>query len=270
MPVAQTLRRGMSILRLLARSTASGLGVSDIGRRLSLSKATAVRLTQTLAEEAFVVQDHSTRRYRLGPAAFAIGIAAEPNYAIQRLAAPAIRALALDSGDSTCFSIRQGMEVVCLSVEKGAAFLPEPTLRVGDRYPLGVSSAGLAILAALPDTEVQDALELHGSHIDRTYPGSTVGVIQALIKDTRERGYALVAGLLLPGYWALGVPLMDSGGRPIAAITLVAMESRMGFTRRAVLGERMRRISCDLMDMAASTLEQIPIAPSIGQVASAM
>jgi DNA-binding IclR family transcriptional regulator len=108
----------MSILRLLARSQANGLGVSEISRRLSLSKPTTVRLTQALAEEAFVVHNSATSRYRLGPTAFAVGIAAEPNYAIQRLAAPAIRALAIETGDFTCFSIREGTEVVGLSVEK--------------------------------------------------------------------------------------------------------------------------------------------------------
>ena len=42
---AQTLRRGLSILKLLARHQPEGLRIGEIGRRLGLSKATAVRLT---------------------------------------------------------------------------------------------------------------------------------------------------------------------------------------------------------------------------------
>lgn len=64
LPAAQTLRRGLAILRLLARAQA-GLRVSDIGRRLGMAKATAVRLTQALAAEGFVVHDELTRGYRL-------------------------------------------------------------------------------------------------------------------------------------------------------------------------------------------------------------
>jgi DNA-binding IclR family transcriptional regulator len=42
-PGAQTLRRGLSILRLLARYQVSGgLGVSEIARKLELNKATTV------------------------------------------------------------------------------------------------------------------------------------------------------------------------------------------------------------------------------------
>src|SRR6185295_15001158 len=88
---AQTLRRGLSILKMLARyQAAGGLGVSEIARKLEMSKATAVRLTRTLMDEQFVAQDSATRRYQLGPESFAVGLAAEPNYALQRTAAPSL------------------------------------------------------------------------------------------------------------------------------------------------------------------------------------
>ncbi len=240
-PAAQTLRRGLAILRLLARAQA-GLRVSDIGRRLGMAKATAVRLTQALASEGFVVHDAGTRGYRLGPEAFAIGLAAEPNYSIQRIAAPALTKLTAATGESTCFSVREGFEAICLSVEKGGESLPPGTLRVGDRYPLGVSSAGLAMLAALPDDEVQDALAANAKTIDRLYPRSPVHQIRQLVDETRKLGYALIPGLLLPGYWAVGVAVLQFDGRPLAAITLVASELRLHPTRCATLGERMRSL----------------------------
>src|SRR4051812_48814645 len=56
-PGAQTLRRGLGILKLLARyQHTGGLGVSEIARKMELNKATAVRLTRTLMDEQFVAQ----------------------------------------------------------------------------------------------------------------------------------------------------------------------------------------------------------------------
>ena len=98
-PGAQTLRRGLAILKLLARYQPTGLRISDIGRKTGLNKATAVRLTRTLVEERFVTQDPGNRYYRLGPESFAVGLAAEPAYALQRLAAPVLRTLALETGE---------------------------------------------------------------------------------------------------------------------------------------------------------------------------
>jgi DNA-binding IclR family transcriptional regulator len=248
---AQTLRRGLSILKLLARHQPAGLRISDIGRRLALSKATAVRLTRTLVDERFVVHDTATRCYRLGPETFAVGLAAEPSYTLQRLATASLRALALETGDWVFFSVVQGFEAICISRETGDMPIPPDALRLGDRHPLGVGAGGLAILGALPDDEVEVALRVNGRFIDRNFPKSSVAVIRQLVRPTRERGYSIIPGIVAPGYWAIGVPLVQADGRPVAAIVLVASESRLHPTRTAVLGERILRISRDIMGRAA-------------------
>lgn len=173
-PGAQTLRRGLSILKLLARYQAGGgLGVSDIARKAELSKATTVRLTRTLMDEQFVAQDTATRRYQLGPESFAVGLAAEPNYALQRIAAPSLRALALETGDWVFFSVRHGLEAICLSRESGDIPYPQASLRVGDRHPLGLGAGGLAILAAMPNDEAEKVLAINTPTIAQIYPSMT-------------------------------------------------------------------------------------------------
>jgi DNA-binding IclR family transcriptional regulator len=249
-PGAQTLRRGLSILKLLARYQPDGLRISDIGRRLDLNKATAVRLTQALVDERFVIHNANSRCYCLGPETFAVGLAAEPGYALQRMATASLRALALETGDWVFFSVVQGFEAICISRETGDMPIPPDALRLGDRHPLGVGAGGLAILAALPDDEMEAALRVNGREIDERFPKSSVEVIRLLIGETRERGYSVIPGIVAPGYWALGVPLLQADGRPVAAIVLVASETRLHPTRRAVLGERMLGISRDLMSRA--------------------
>jgi DNA-binding IclR family transcriptional regulator len=250
LPAAQTLRRGLAILRLLARSHSGALRISEIGRRLGLSKPTAVRLAQALADEGFLSQDPGNPCYRLGPEAYAIGIAAEPNYAIQRVAAPVLQTLAAESGDAACFSIREGSEAVCLSLANGRETLPPGAMRIGDRYPLGISSAGLAILSVLPDAEVRMLLEFHGGLIGRMFPLSPAHLIPEAASLARRRGYAVVAGSLLPGYGGIGVPVLSPDGSPVASLSIVASEARLGPLRCAVLGERMRQLSAQLTSSA--------------------
>ena len=187
-PGAQTLRRGLSILKLLARYQPAGLRISDIGRRLGLTKATAVRLTQALVDERFVIHDAATRCYRLGPETFAVGLAAEPGYALQRLATASLRALALETGDWVFFSVVQGFEAICSSREPGGMPSPPDALGLGDRPPRGVGAGGLAILASLPDDEVETALRVNGRYIDEHFPKSSVAVIRQLVGETRDTG----------------------------------------------------------------------------------
>lgn len=244
---AQTLRRGLAILKLLARYQTEGLSVSDIARKLELNKATAVRLTRTLAEEQFVAQDSATRRYRLGPETFAVGLAAEPNYALQRIAAPLLRNVALETGDWLFFSVRQGLEAICLSRESGDMPYPQASLRVGDRHPLGLGTGGLAILSALPENEADTIVTINAPEIARRYPQMTESKVREHLKIAREQGYSVVPGILAPGFWGIGVPVLRADGTPIAAIVLVSSAVRLGYARQAAIAARLHRVSRDLM-----------------------
>lgn len=244
---AQTLRRGLAILKLLARYQPGGLGVSEISRKLELNKATAVRLTRTLMEEQFVAQDAETRHYRLGPEAFAVGLAAEPNYALQRLAAPSLRSLALETGDWLFFTVRHGLEAICLSRESGDVPYPHASLRVGDRHPLGLGAGGLAILAAMPKEEAETVLTINAPEILRRYPQLSEGALRKMLEETREQGYSVIPGSLSPGFWGIGVPVLRADGHPVAAIVLVASAIRMGTARQAVIASRLQRVSQNLM-----------------------
>jgi DNA-binding IclR family transcriptional regulator len=259
---AQTLRRGLSVLKLLTRFQTDGLGVSDIARRLELSKTTAMRLTHTLLEEKFVAQDAVTRRYRLGPEAYAVGLAAEPSYALQRVAAPILTSLAMETGDWIFFTVRHGLEAICISRASASKQYPKAALRVGDRHPLGLGSGGLAILAAMPDDQVDATVEANADVYGAVYKNMTAETVRKLVVETRVRGFAFIPGTLSPGFWGIGVPLLHEPGNPVAAMVLVSTPPRMGDERRAVLGDRMKKLGEEVMSRARlqaerSTLESL-------------
>ncbi|MFP4894028.1 IclR family transcriptional regulator [Paraburkholderia sp. EG304] len=247
---AQTLRRGLRILKVLARSQADGLGVSEIARRMDLTKTTAVRLTRTLLDERFVVQDPTTRRYRLGPEAYAVGLAAEPSYAIQRVAAPVLRSLALETGDWIFFTVRHGLEAICISRASANKQYPQSALRVGDRHPLGLGAGGLAILAAMPDEEVESILRANADRYGAVYTHMSADIVRKQITETRARGYAFIPGTLAPGFWGIAVPLLQEDGNPIAAMVLVSTPARLSDARRAALGDRMQKLGKEVMNNA--------------------
>ncbi|MDM0045046.1 IclR family transcriptional regulator [Variovorax dokdonensis] len=246
-PGAQTLRRGLAILKLLARYQPAGLRMSEIGRKLELNKATAVRLTRTLVEERFVSQDPGTRSYRLGPESFAVGLAAEPAYELQRMAAPVLRSLAIETGEWVFFAVRQGFDAICLSRESGDIAYPGSAMKVGDHFPICVGSGGIAMLAALGDDEIEQAISQRAEVTARDYPSITPTVVRELVRETREKGYCVIPGIMVRGYWGLSVPLLRQDGSPVASMILVTTEARLSTTRRVVLGERMRRLAHDLM-----------------------
>jgi DNA-binding IclR family transcriptional regulator len=243
---AQTLRRGLSVLRLLTRIGPGGIRVSDIGRRVGLNKATAIRLTRALMDEGFVLHDPASGRYRLGPEAFAIGLAAEPSFELQRLASPLLRRLAVETGDTVLFSVLHGHEAICLSRDEGDFPIRNQLIKAGDRWILGVGAGACAILASLGDDEVRDVLTRNADIRASRFPRCTDAAIWGLVHQTRTLGYCMQPGLIVEGSWAVGVPVFDSDGRPVAAISVAAIELRLAGGRGATLGNRLVQASREL------------------------
>jgi len=252
---AQTLRRGLAVLRLLTRVGPGGLRVGEIGRRLALNKSTAIRLTRTLVDEGFVLHDQASGAYRLGPEAFAVGLAAEPSYELQRLAAPALRALALESGDTVFFTVLHGVESICLSRSEGDFPIRNQLVKPGDRWPLGVGAGSCAMLAALADDDIARILARNAAQRSAHYPGCTDEAIRRLVQETRAQGYCLNPGLVLESSWAIGVPVYDVHNRPVASLSLAAIEPRLGPARRAALGNRLMQASRELTALQAEAAQ---------------
>ena len=248
MASSQTLQRGLMILRILTRNGAKGMRIHEIEKKSKLNKTTAMRLTKTLVSENFLVHDTRTKTYTLGPESYAVGLAAEPRYGLQRLAEPHLRKLSLETGDCVLFSIIHGVEWVCLSIFDGATPIPPQTLKPGDHYPLGAGSAGLAMLAFMSKDEQEKIIAMNKPKIQSEFPHANVSEIDQELKEFKAQGYSFIPGSLVQGYWALGVPLLDSKGIPLAAISLVTSEDRLQLSRRLILANRMIQISQEIQN----------------------
>jgi len=64
--MSKTVAKSLSILKQFTPATGD-LGASDLSRLLGMDKVIAYRLLRTLAAEDFLVQDASSKKYRLGP-----------------------------------------------------------------------------------------------------------------------------------------------------------------------------------------------------------
>ena len=228
--------------------------MGEIGRRLELNKATAIRLTRTLVDEGFVLHDRTSGCYRLGPEAFAVGLAAEPSYELQRLSAATLRTLAMESGDTVFFTVLHGYESICLSRNEGDFPIRNQLIKPGDRWPLGVGAGACAILAALSDEEVGDVLSRNAALRAERFPRCTDEAIWQLVRETRDKGYCTQPGLVIEGSWAVGVPVFDANNRPVASISIAAIEGRLGPARSAALGNRLMLASRELTALQAEVV----------------
>lgn len=212
-----------------------GAGTTSIAAMADLTRPTTHRLLSSLAEQGFVDRDRGTGHWLLGPELYLMGSVAAERYDIAEIARDHVAALAAATGESAFLSARRGGETVCLLRIDGSFPIRSFVLYEGKRFPLGVASAGLAILSFLPQEQVdrylvQARLESEfGSAHSRS-------AIRARIDETRRLGYAVNPALIVEGSWGMGAAVFDSSGRPVWALSLTGIESRFSATRRPELG----------------------------------
>ncbi|MEB3366474.1 IclR family transcriptional regulator [Saccharopolyspora mangrovi] len=224
-----------AVLRALSAKNAAGATTTDLARDTGLPRPTAHRLLSSLAEEGFVDRDPRTGNWFLGPELYLLGQTAGTRYDVTHHARDSVHRLAAKTGESAFFSALRGEETVCLLREDGDFPIRSFVLYEGARFPLGVVSAGLVLLAFHDDTDID-------AYLDRTDltalwgPDHSPEAIRDRIARTRHRGYALNPGLVVEGSWGMAAAVFDHTGKPAWALTLTGIESRFKPTRQPELG----------------------------------
>lgn len=232
-PAVKTIDRAARMLRILAQGNSDGMPLSTVSRLSGFGKGTTHRLLAALVEAGFAFQEPTTRRYRLG-AGLALLARMGQQQDVGAIAAPSLERLAEITSDTVYASVREGSTAVCVGREIGSFPIRTLSLEVGDRRPLGVGSGSLALLAFLPDEEIEVALK-HNEAWLKEYSDYDVAYVRKAIAKSRRSGFAFVDGRIIPGMNALGVPVYDNGGNVVAALSLAAIVDRVSGDRVAEL-----------------------------------
>ncbi|WP_373427083.1 IclR family transcriptional regulator [Pseudarthrobacter siccitolerans] len=235
MPGAQVVSRIAGLLRLVGRS-ADGLPLSALVNESGLTRPTVHRLLSSLASEGLLDHDPGSGNWVLGPEIFLMGSVASARFPLEDVARPSLRRLAEATGESAFFSIRRGAETVCLLREEGSFPVRSFVLHEGVRFPLGVASAGTAILAFLPEAEQEELLHDWAGHAGAFAAGHPEELVRANLAATRQKGYSVNPGLVLEGSWGMGAAVFDQSGRPAWALSLTGIEPRFKGERQEELG----------------------------------
>ena len=233
---SQAVGRALALLSLVGRGGAAGWGLAGLAAASGLARPTARRLLLALSAARMVEQDRTTRRYHLGPEAYLLGSFAAERHGILHHARDSMLRLARETGDTVLLTVPQGDHTLCLERVEGDFPVRTHALMRGDRKPAGVGAGAMAILAALPEPEARALL-------DRVAPlvGDLVPAMAGDLARARAAGHALNPGRVVPGSWGLGVAVLWPDGRPAGALSIAAIENRMGAARQAELAAALAR-----------------------------
>jgi len=243
----KTLLKGLTMLEEVARSD-EPCGVSDLARRVGITKSNAHRLLQTLVAAKYVTRDSAAGTYSASPRLFEFGMLVGSRIDVRKAALPIMRRLSQQTGENVALAVLDAGEVMYLERIDS----PSPVrsvVRTGQRLPSYCSSSGKVLLAFAPQGDV-DALE--GKIVrftDRTV--ADVPALKADLAIIRQQGYGLVQGEWHREVSSVAVPIQGRRDGLVAALAISGPTDR--FTPQAIA----RHIAA-AQEASAEIAEQLP------------
>jgi DNA-binding IclR family transcriptional regulator len=247
----QVVARAAQVLSAIASHGSAGVRLLDLSRDTGIARPSVHRLLQELQEVGYVRQ-LETKRYALGSALFHLGLAAPGPVRDVIAVRRAAQKLSDICGDTVYVAIQQFNAAHYIVRTEGAYPIRAQSVNVGDTMPLTASYNGLVLLAQL-DAQAREehVARLEQDQVDEwriVDLAKHEQVLRRALSQIDADGYVYGSDVVMPGLAGIAVPIPSSTGRPIAAVSISGLESRLPAEREpellALLRATANEIAC--------------------------
>jgi IclR family acetate operon transcriptional repressor len=212
----QSVDRALLLLETIAEAGGEAT-LTDLATRTGLNISTCHHLLATLIQRGFATKVAGRRLYALGARILYLGHACL-QVDLPRRAQPYLENINRATGETVHLAALQGDSVVTLAVRETRHAVRVDTGKIGKVEAPHATSVGKAILAWLPEKEMQRIL---GQGMKR-FTDKTITEFPALLESlrvVRRNGYAMDREEYLPGVICVGAAIRDQAGTVIGAIS---------------------------------------------------
>lgn len=223
---APILYKAFAVLEEIARYQGE-LGISDIARRLDISKSTIYGVTNALTQLGALHQDEETKKFRLGPTLLRLGNQVLNGIDLRLLIKPVLNDLSQQFKVTVFMGVMGENSITIIDSAETSQDI-KISAPVGTRIPILSGATGKVFLAFSPEQIVEKILaeKQLPKFTDKSI--TTMAEYRQALEETRKNGYAIDVEEYLIGVNAVCVPILDSTGTIIAAIWMVGFSHSFG------------------------------------------
>ena len=226
----KSIRRALTVIRAVSYYNEQGARLSKIARKVDLHVSTVYRILLTLVDEGVLVFDSLTKRYRIGYDLYS-NCVLPYQFTLKYQLDNVLDQIAQETGDTVFLFMRFGSDVVCIDISKGDYVIRASNITIGNRRPLGVGASSIAILANLPEDQMNKIISINKNRYE-CYPDYNIDKIKRLVSQTKKLGYSVFDRQAGYEYTSISVPVFSDKNDVTAAISVTAIHSRMSFIRQ--------------------------------------
>jgi len=229
-------------------------GVTEISKKLGLSKSGTYRILSSLKRAQWVVQDPTTKKYNLGRGALELGLSMVSQLDIRNISLPYLNELSKITHEASMLSARVGLERIYIEQIQSSHEVRQ-IVEMGRRFPLWSGAPGKAMLAYMEENEIEQVINnLRQSGVSVLASGQVIDTdkLREELAEIRKQGFAVSVGERLAGVAAVAAPVFGRDRRFIGAISAGGPLSRFNVDLASSYGPLVsqvaRKISLQLGD----------------------
>jgi|SRR5680860_15397 len=221
----QSVERALQILKAM-HAKREDVGITELGKELSLGKSTIHRLITTLEEYGFVQQTPESGKYRIGWALFELGSEVPRRASLIEVAKPYLKMLCSQANETTILAIRDCTDTIYIDTAEIIQIL-RMDIQAGTRVPAHCTALGKVLLTGLPNSEIR---ELYNGKVFKSNTMNSISSLDQLlyqIDNVRMSQYAIDDEEYCLGFRCVAAPVRDITGNIVAGIAVGGPSSRL-------------------------------------------
>jgi DNA-binding IclR family transcriptional regulator len=229
---------------LLVERGQHGLTAREIADRLAAPRTSVADLLKVLQSRGFVAPTADGHGWRLDFRVAQLGNAYLHEFSVREIGRAAMRELSRRTGLTTQMAVLDHGDIVYIERQDASRRASEPHVisDIGSRLPAYCTSLGKAMLAFLPDDEVDHLYGAPGQLVARTKNTiTTLARLKSELSSIRRRGYAVDLEETTEGVVCVGSPILGADRRPEAAISVAGLRAGLAASEIESLGRTVAR-----------------------------
>lgn len=251
---APAVEKAFAVLDLISHYP-DGLRMIDVVEQLALPKTSTFVLLRALERMGYLEAD-AKNRYRLTLKLFGLGMRAMSQSDIITAARTHLDRLVDETGLTAHVATLERAEAVYLARVDAPGLIRFDTY-VGKRAPAHLTAVGKAILAYLPESELEALAPALNLHAGTTKAAHSMERLRTALRETRERGYAIEDGEEVEGVRCVAAPILPKAGRALGSVGIIQLQSMLD-------DERMEKAADAVARTANAIAAQVAAGPRNG------